>query len=87
MGTGLRMERANVRLSSHYGNGTSLRPQHCVMLVKRYTMLRSSRRFAVATARKSHARALHAHTEKLACARKTQTHARTYARSADDAAR
>eukprot|EP00974_Lingulodinium_polyedra_P050631 4869860-Lingulodinium_polyedra.AAC.1 len=48
------MERATARLASHCGNETSLRNVH-----KRCATTRSNRRFAVATARAPHTRALH----------------------------
>eukprot|EP00974_Lingulodinium_polyedra_P100140 9700194-Lingulodinium_polyedra.AAC.1 len=54
------MERANVRFASRCANETLAQPRHCATSAKRCAMMRSNRRFAGATARKLHARALHA---------------------------
>eukprot|EP00974_Lingulodinium_polyedra_P133125 11224456-Lingulodinium_polyedra.AAC.1 len=57
------MERANVRRANRCGRETSIQPHHCATFQRRCAMTRSKRRFAVATARKPHARALHARPE------------------------
>eukprot|EP00974_Lingulodinium_polyedra_P096249 9330917-Lingulodinium_polyedra.AAC.1 len=54
---------ANVRCASRRGRETSIRPHHCATFRERCAMTRSTRHFAVTTARKPHARALHARTD------------------------
>eukprot|EP00974_Lingulodinium_polyedra_P103372 10009773-Lingulodinium_polyedra.AAC.1 len=49
--TGARVERANVRCANRCGRGRSTRPHHCATFAKRYTMMRSNRPSATATAR------------------------------------
>eukprot|EP00974_Lingulodinium_polyedra_P036939 3542327-Lingulodinium_polyedra.AAC.1 len=55
------MVRAGVRLASRCDGARSTRSHHCATLHKRCAMMRSSRRFAPATARELHTRTLHAH--------------------------
>eukprot|EP00974_Lingulodinium_polyedra_P012612 1220629-Lingulodinium_polyedra.AAC.1 len=58
--TAARTECASVRLANRYDDARSIRPHHCAKFCKRCTMARLSRQSAAATARWSHARALHA---------------------------
>eukprot|EP00974_Lingulodinium_polyedra_P039465 3785070-Lingulodinium_polyedra.AAC.1 len=55
------MKRANVPLASRCCVGRSIRPPRCATFAKCYATMRSNRPRAIVTARKSHARALHAH--------------------------
>eukprot|EP00974_Lingulodinium_polyedra_P019494 1882546-Lingulodinium_polyedra.AAC.1 len=55
------MECANVRYGRH-GGGRLNPPRRCITSRKRYTPMRSNRPRAAASARKSHAHALHAHS-------------------------
>eukprot|EP00974_Lingulodinium_polyedra_P065921 6377344-Lingulodinium_polyedra.AAC.1 len=51
-----------MRLASRCGGGRSIQPHHRAAFRKRNGMMRPNRPSAAATARKSHARALHART-------------------------
>eukprot|EP00974_Lingulodinium_polyedra_P002536 237751-Lingulodinium_polyedra.AAC.1 len=59
------MERASVQFVRRWSGGPSVRPHHCASV---QTMMRPNRPPAAATARKPHARTLHACTVFLACA-------------------
>eukprot|EP00974_Lingulodinium_polyedra_P092096 8925026-Lingulodinium_polyedra.AAC.1 len=54
------MERNNARFARRRNNESSVQLRHCATFLKHRTMTRSNRCFAGATARKPHARALHA---------------------------
>eukprot|EP00974_Lingulodinium_polyedra_P049175 4726744-Lingulodinium_polyedra.AAC.1 len=60
------MERANGRCPSRYCGARSIRPHCCATVCKRCATMRLNRPPAAATARESHARALHARARKLA---------------------
>eukprot|EP00974_Lingulodinium_polyedra_P089628 8690631-Lingulodinium_polyedra.AAC.1 len=60
------MDCASVRFARREHGARSIRPHRCAKLCKRCTTMRSNLPPAAATARYSHARALHAHARKLA---------------------